>query len=553
MDRSVIQVIILFSAITLLGGIGYWARRKVVHYEDMSVAGRTSSAWTIFFGTFAFWGGNTIISIIELAANLGIVAIWFGIARCIMFIVIILVCTGPFRVTAMVTISEFIGRVFQSPVLKALAGANIGLNFCFLLVSAIVGAQAFFVHLLGWSTIPAVIFTVISFMIYTLLAGMYGITYTSVVLTIGQLSALVIVAVWSVYTAGIDNILKLPPSYFEFAPLKDYHIILMWIYSFLNNAFLAQAAIQIVMSCKTVEEGKRGLKYVVISFIPAIILSTIVGLAAKTLYPSIKGILAAPTLAANIPSVILSTLVVLGLYFTALGWGAPLVLSGGTCLANDVYPILKKKAASSKELILVTRIGIVIVTLLAIVFAVAIPFGVEFWVIVGFVARNCGLFPIILAAMFWTLLSKRWAIISSLVGMVTGLGWYVIKYPKFLFDAHPMFVGMICSMTILLIGSLWDHRDSIVLNNKIKYRMSGIILIISSTFVIALAIVFIKWLQEMKLFVPIFTYAYSTLFLGVIFTTQLKGVEPIGEGVIVSDEICKIQLTSDNLNIQQEA
>lgn len=523
MDRSTIQVVILFSAITLLGIIGILARNKVKSHEDMSVAGRTSTTSSIFWSTFSLWGGNTIISIIELACNIGVAAIWFGIARWIMFLIILLISMGPFRSVGMVTISEFIGRNFKSDGLKVIAGLNIGFNFVFLLVSAIVGAQAFFVTLLGWSTISAVVFTIISFLIYTTLAGMYGVTYTSKIIAIGQMLALVIAAIWVVNAAGWENIMKLDKSYFEFLPAKQYNNILMWIYSFVSNAFLAQAAIQVIMSCKTVEEGKTGIKYILIAFIPAILLSVLVGIGAKVLYPTIKGIQAAPMVASGISSSFLSTIVVLGLYFTALGWGAPLVLAGGTCLANDVYKYFRYKATSA-ELIMVTRVGIILIALLGIIFAAAIPFGVEFWIIVGFVARNTGLFPLILAALFWKLLSKNWAIVSSLAGMIVGMCWYVIKFPKFLFDAHPMFVGMFVSISILLLGTLWEHRGEISMNTVEQRGKWGVFLTSVNVIALLISIVFFKPLHlVLHIFVPLVTIEYSLLFIGVLFMTTKVG------------------------------
>lgn len=524
MERSALQVIFIFSAITLLGIIGVWARRKVKTDEDMTVAGRTATAGSIFWSTFAFWGGNTIISIIELAANLGVVAIWFGIARWIMFLIILLVCTGPFRSVAMVTLSEFIGNNYNSGILKAITGANIGVNFVFLLVSAVVGAQAFFVTLLGWSTMSAVVFTIISFLIYTTLAGMYGVNYTSKIIAIGQMIALVIAAAWGLKMAGLEGIMQLDRSYFEFVPPKHYNTILMWIYSFVNNAFLAQAAIQIIMSCRTVEEGKRGVKYILAAFIPTILLAAFVGMAAKVLYPTIKGIQAAPMIAANIPSPFLSTLVVLGLYFTALGWGAPLVLSSGTCIANDVYRYFRQKA-SSKEIITVTRLGIIFIALLSIIFAVAIPFGVEFWVIVGFVVRNTALFPLILAALFWKLLSKSWAIVASIAGMLVGGVWYLIKFPKFLFDAHPMFVGMIVSMSILMFGTLWEHRGEISMNVKTYTGKWGVFLTSVNVVAVLITLAYFETLHfDKRLFVPFITVEYNLIFIGVIFMTTKKGL-----------------------------
>jgi len=524
MERKTLQIVILFGSIVILGLIGYWARRKVKHHEDMSVAGRTCTSGDIFWSTYAFWGGNTIMSIIELGSDMGVAGIWFGIARLLMFLIILLVCMAPFRNKFMVTISEFIGTAFKSRFLGCLAGTNIGLNFVFLLVSAIVGAQAFFVNLLGWSTLSAVLFTVFSFLIYVILAGMYGIVYTSRIIAIGQMTAVLIAAGWGLYAAGWHNIMQLPPSYFEFAPKAQYATILVWVYAFVNNAFLAQAAIQIIMSCKSVKAGQRGIWYILAAFIPTILLSIFIGMAAKTLFPTIKGIQAAPAIASAIQSPIISTIVVLGLYFSALGWGTPLVLTGGTCLANDVYGYFKKNP-TSRELINVTRVGLVIITLLAIVFAWAIPFGVAFWVIVGFVARNCALFPLILAALFWNLLSARWAVIASSLGLVVGLLWYVIKYPLFLWGAPPMFIGMIVSITVLWFGTFWDFRHDLSITVQGVRGKFWISLIFISVILMVLTLLNLHTLHGMKLFVPLITIEYNVLFLATIFVVRKRKEE----------------------------
>src|SRR5690625_6452988 len=57
-------------------------------------------------------------------------------------------------------------------------------------------------------------------------------------------------------------------------------VIIAWFGTFLVNVVLAQAAFQMALSCKTPEEGQKGLIYAGFMAIPFIICGTLIGLAA---------------------------------------------------------------------------------------------------------------------------------------------------------------------------------------------------------------------------------------------------------------------------------
>ncbi len=458
MSTQSVQIGFLVAGIVLLAYMGVLAQKKVKNDEDMSVGGRSFCAWNIFFSLFAFWGGNTIASIVELAHKDGVASGWFGLARMTMFILILFITGGAFRKLAMITLSDFIANRFNSSFLRLLSGIIIALNFTIFTVSSVVGASAFFTVILGWSVWASVLFTVVSFLTYTALGGMHALSYNGKILTIGQLLSLGVAAAVGIYYAGWGNIQMLEPRYFEVLPSNYINTILMWFFTFVINAFVAQAALQIVMSCKDIREGRRGILYTALAFIPIIVLAPLAGMAAKVLYPSIKSVQAMPMLASGIPSAVLSSILVLGLYFTTLGWASSCILSGGTVCANDIYRYFRPNATST-QLVKASRISIIILSLLTVGFAVLIPSGVEFWTIVGFVLRNTGLFPLILIALFWNAISKKAAIAAALAGSITGVVWYLIQFPAFLFDAHPMFVGMIVSMAIVTLGTLIEFRS----------------------------------------------------------------------------------------------
>jgi SSS family solute:Na+ symporter len=545
MSNQVIQISCLIVALLVLAYMGVIAKRRVRKHEDMSVGGRTFNAWKIFVSLFAFWGGNTIASIVELAHKDGIVSSWFGISRMAMLMLIFFITGGAFRKLSMITLSDFIAKRFKSDFLRLLSGIIIALNFTIFTVSSVVGAAAFFTALLGFPIWLAVAFTVVSFLTYTYLGGMHALASNGKILAIGQLLSLFVAAIFGLYVAGWDNVIDLAPRYFEFLPSNYTGTILMWFFTFCINAFVAQGALQIVMSCSSVREGRKGILITAIGFLPVIILAPLAGLAAKVLFPAIDSVQAMPMLASHMPSVFLSTIVVIGLFFTTLGWASACILSGGTVSANDIYRYFVPHA-TSEQLIKATRVSVVLLSLLTSGFAILIPSGIEFWTIVGFVLRNCGLFPLIIIGLFWNLISRKAAIVSAIAGSLTGTAWYLIKFPLFLFDAHPMFVGMVMSIIIVVLVTLYEYRKSITL----KISRVGVTFFMIGVSTAIFTISQCETLTNLKLLFPCLSYAVAFLFVAVVFL--FKRVDQNGLAVAIPFESEKPDLARSESAAQKD-
>jgi hypothetical protein len=219
-----------------------------------------------------------------------------------------------------------------------------------------------------------------------------------------------------------------------------------------------------------------------------------------------------PTLASRIPSAILSTIVVMGLYFTTLGWASSCLLSGGTVVANDIYRYFVPDA-SPEKLVRVSRIAIAILSVLTVGFAILLPSGVEFWTIVGFVLRNTALFPLILTGLFWNAISKKAAICAAIAGSCTGIVWYLIKFPFFLFDAHPMFVGMAVSEVVIVLGTVIEYRGQM----RFTPAPIGIFFGLLGCGGLVITILFAREILRMKLIAACISFTVSFFFLAVIF------------------------------------
>src|SRR5699024_8395154 len=114
-------------------------------------------------------------------------------------------------------------------------------------------------------------------------------------------------------------------------------VIIAWFGTFLVNVILAQAAFQMALSCKTPEEGQKGLVYAGYMAVPFIVCGILIGIAAAIVIPTGEaGLIAVPLyLAQTLPAPLVG-IFFLGIWACALSWGAPCQFSGATSLGRDV-------------------------------------------------------------------------------------------------------------------------------------------------------------------------------------------------------------------------
>src|SRR5699024_11655317 len=137
--------------------------------------------------------------------------------------------------------------------------------------------------------------------------------------------------------------------------------------SFIVNVILAQAAFQMALSCRTPEEGQKGLKLAAVFGIPFVLLGVLFGLSAAIVIPgSTLGLVALPEYLMQVLPAPLVALFFLGIWACALSWGAPCQFSGATSLGKDLGGALNPTATPEK-LIIYTQRSLLILTGLMIV------------------------------------------------------------------------------------------------------------------------------------------------------------------------------------------
>ncbi|UVI29362.1 sodium:solute symporter family protein [Paenibacillus spongiae] len=462
----IIGFALVYTALLVLAG--QIARKRTSKSGGYFVGGRTFNKWIVCFCITGLFSGSTFIAVLEMAYLKGISAIWYGVAETIQILIIALVIIGPFRKKMLVTVSGLIGDKYGRSA-KALAGAITAFAFPMWSVATAIGFASALHVFTGISLSLSVAFTALLLFVYLQAGGMWSIAFTQTMNAIVFVIMFAIGVIAFFINPGVDGLRQLAaeqPQMFDWDN-AGLQVIVAWFGTFFVNVILAQAAFQMALSCKTPEEGQKGLKLAAIFGIPFTVLAILFGLSAAAVIPDGKmGLLALPQYLMQVLPAPLVGLFFLGIWACALGWGAPCQFSGATSLGRDTGSALFP-SADEKRLVTYTKWSLLILTVLMILFGMLRTEQSAWWNIMAWTIRNSATFAPVVAALFWPQVTRSAVLASLATGFLSGLSWYALggwDVSKFYMNIHPVWIGMsvnVVTITLVtLLASLgsWKFR-----------------------------------------------------------------------------------------------
>lgn len=510
--------------------IGSISRKKSAKEDGYFVGGRTFNKWLVCFCITGLFSGSTFISIVELSYLTGISAIWYGVAETIQILIIAFVIIGPFRKKLVVTVSGMIGERYGRKAL-GISGAITAFAFpMWSVATAIAFASA--VHVFtGISLSLSVAFTALLLFVYLQAGGMWSIAFTQTMnmFVFGIMFVIGIIAFFiNPGIAGLKELAVASPAMFEFSSV-GVQVIVVWFGTFLVNVILAQAAFQMALSCRTPEEGQKGLKLAAIFGVPFILLGTLFGLSAAAVVPgSSLGLVALPQYLMQVLPAPLVGLFFLGIWACALGWGAPCQFSGATSLGKDVGSALYP-AATPQQLVKYTKISLLVLTGLMIIFGAIRTEQSAWWNILAWTMRNSATFAPVVAALFWRLATKEAVVSSMIAGFLSGILWYHLGgwLPnQFYLNIHPVWIGMSANIVTIMVITLIQSAKVLQVNLSVSSARKGYVALVSSALLLLVATLFFKPLYAGGL-IGIFIFSILILWFisTIIFIPDVKEKE----------------------------
>lgn len=533
----VLGTMVAYTALLIY--LGQSGRKRMAGSGSFFSGGSSFGILYIVACVSAFWGSATFVAVLELAYTKGVSAAWYGVATMVMVATIGFVLVPKYKSMQMVTFSGVLGDKYGRTV-RAISSLIIGLTFPMFSIANVVGASAVLTVALGWPIWLSVIVTSAIILAYVLLGGMYAVGLAQllnlVTMYVGMALAVGVVGV-SVGFAAFGN---LPASYT--APMTvGFETVMVWTFNFVTNAVIAQAVIQMIMACKDTQTGRKGTAIAIIGIVPLTVIPVLLGLAAAIAVPGAnKGLIAfAQFIMTNAPAPV-AAIVFLSVWAAALAWGGPCQFSGGTSLGKDFVQSLKPQA-TDEELVRYGGYATALLTLVLIVYGFMRSEQAAWWNIFAFNLRNSAIFAPTIAAMVWPVASRKGTVLTMLIGASSGFVWYYLgnfNPAQFFCRIHPMWIGMSVGILSLIVASLIEQRDKVVVQFSEGGARFGILCLILTVACFYSLFTWTNVLQAKGLLGNvIFLSAMGLFALAIIFTHFRKEGKGMARGTAIEEAV----------------
>lgn len=444
--------------------IGYLASRRVKTSGDFLLAGRSLPLFLSSSALFATWFGSETVfgaSSEFLKEGLyGVIEDPFGAALCLVLFGMFfarklytmkLLTLGDFFKVRFGKDTELVASIFLAPPYVGYIAAQ--LVAMGLIMNVVVGVAV-------WQGIiaSAVIVT-----FYTYIGGMWAISITDFIQSIIIIIGLLLLAVaLSEKAGGVFNVLsEVPAEKLRFLPPADLKEIVKYVAAWFVlglGSIPSQDVFQRVMSSGSVSSAVRSCFIAAALYLTVAMLPLFISLCTKHLYPDqIAGDtqLALPNMVLQHTSMPIQILFFGSLLSAIMSTTSSAILAPAAIFSENLVKPLMKGKLSDAQLLKVTRISILVFSVIATVMACV---RTNIYELVGesSVLSLVSLFAPLAFGLYW----KRASPIGALFSMVTGmLTWIIFEVLK---TSWPSLIpALIVSLLAMVGGSLvWPNKQN---------------------------------------------------------------------------------------------
>jgi sodium/proline symporter len=484
-DLLTIAVIGVYALILI--GIGSWASTKIHNTADYIVAGRSLGFWVFTILMVAsVCSGMTLVGVSGFGYNSGWPGIWEQIfvplaaAFCIIVFGVKLHYVG--RKMGYLTVEDYLAQRFESPRglrgLSALAGIIVSLIYLVGQYTAISIVLIWLFNIPHWQ---ALIIAGIIITVYTVIGGLYAVSWTTLIQGLILIGGVIIMAplvIWKAgglthineVLAGIDPNLVQPwfpsPAYASYAYCTPEFLFSFGILLVVGLA-CAPHVINNVLAAKKDEYFRWSPLIAFVIYLIVMFLVKFSGFAVRALVEEGKLVLPNTVNAQDFafmygvefaaPNVLVWALFAVIVLAAVMSTTDRLMLTIGTMFSWDIYKNLIKKEASDKEVLLVSKICVIIAAAVSLILAINPPEMLA-WLIWMGIGVMLSTFAIpLLAGLYWRRATGKGAIASMATGLVAAgaFGYwhqYVAKLPVH-FSLYSVTLALVVMIVVSLITS----------------------------------------------------------------------------------------------------
>ncbi len=453
-------LLLYFGVLMIIGIIGV---KKAKSEKDFVLAGSRLGYYS-HVGCLAavIIGGAATMGSTTLGYNFGVSGLWFvsmmgfGIAALGLFVVNKI---GGYEVF---TISQLLGKRFGEGT-QLISAIVTAIYTLMVVVTQVIGMGNVIHVLLGWSLIPSMIIGGGIVLFYTILGGMWSITLTDIiqfiVMTIGVFFIMFPFSVNSV--GGLTALFSSVPEAHLSLTNIGWDRIFQYFLLYFFGLMVSQDIWQRVFTARNQKVAKRSaISAGLYSVLYGLVLS-IVGMCALVLLPNLGDSQAAFTsLALEILPPGLLGLVLASVCSALMSNASGAIFASATLITNDIIKVYVKKDMTDKDIINTSRIVILGLGVLAIIFSVWIQ-NILVALDMAYAILSGAIFVPLIIGLYWKRVTSKAAFYSIIASsLVIFISFIIFGITSTL----PIIYGLITGLVVIVGFTLIIPENNIEVN-----------------------------------------------------------------------------------------
>lgn len=495
MNVYIVVLLVFMATMLFIGWIS--ARKSDGTVSDYYVGGRKMSKWVVA-GTYAasFLSAGSFLGTIGFNYAYGWAAIWQLLGTLTALLFLGLVLAPKFWRFGYYNDSYTLPDVFAMRYSKKWSR---GIFACVILAMYTFGMAAMYMgfnSVLGIVTnlpyMATIILGAIVVLIYTMTGGVRAVAWTDTACFVIMLGSMVVMIPTILYISGGFEELAIsfantPPkpegtAWIEGTSLTSttngyltISVSLAWFSIWLFGNISQPHQITRMYLAKDEKTARAAITLVIIPFALIYLSGMLIASYARVIEPALEKIdMAFPTAVLSIFPPAIAAIILMGIIAAIMSTSSTMLLISSQCVGHDLYKSLINKDASEKKVVSISRITMVVCTILSLIiayFAQSLP-GLLFLWSTAFAVMGAAVFPSLIAAFYWRRANAAGNLASMTVGVVLTIFWFVIPELR-PFDLHPILPGIAISTIVLIIVSLLTPKTKkdvldIFFNDKMK-------------------------------------------------------------------------------------
>lgn len=516
-NTSQIQIMITmiaYMAVVIIIGIAF-AKKANKNTDSYFLGGRSLGPWvTAMSAEASDMSGWLLMGLPGVAYWCGISdAAWTAIGLAVGTYINWLITSKRLRRYSekadAITLPEFFSNRFheKSKVIMTVAALFILIFFTVYAASCLVTCGKLFSTLFGFDYVPMMIVGAVFVLIYTIIGGFLAESASDFMQSIVMIIALAVIVIAGTAAAGgldavVDNA-KSIPGFFEFFGIAT-PVTVDGVQQSVNGQPLFGEAgtygILSIVSCLAWGLGYFGMPQVLLRFMAirsekqlnssrriatvwcviSLIVAVFIGVIGRTLYPTALTTSAESEnvfilLSTNLLPPILAGLVMAGILAATISSSDSYLLIAASAFSKNIFQGLIHKKASDKQVMIISRITLLVITAIAIIIALdedSVIFTIVSFAWAGFGATFG---PLMLFSLFWKRINKWGAIAGMIGGGVMVFVWNLAIRPLGgVWDVYELLPAFIFSCICIVVVSLLTPAPSKEIQEEFEEVKKGV-------------------------------------------------------------------------------